>query len=544
MPTILETIREYDEDILIMIAESWGIDLISDTKKRTAEQVAEFISQIQLMKEVIPSLSDRSRKAIKALVREKGKIPWDQFTRKFGELREMGAARRERERPDRAPISVTEDLFYKALLGRAFFETNQGLHEFAFIPEEFLNFLIPVIEQKKNEFLEPVSAVSVEKKLLTNDYGVDHATTILAGLRIGLPSEEISPFVPTIPYSFLIDLLKEADLISDNLEINSENVKQFLEAERGQALGQLALAWKTSHRINEMDLIESLIFESLDKGDPGFSRNYLLDIIKALPEDNWFNIQKFCDWIYQNQPDILRSGGEYDAWFIKDKTTGEYIKGFENWQRVEGEYIRMMILKPMFWLGFIDLGKIPRDSHPSVFRKSKWFDTLVSGRELNYPTIQKKDFEIDKSGRVIFDRNFARDIRYQVARCCEWDIVRSQSYIYHFSPYAFARMEQQGLKIGQLIALITRYARKPVPRNILQALERWEKLGLEAEIKKIFILRVKTAAILDRLLDSNMKKYIHSRLDPKTAEISAESVPFIKAALIEMGIFAEILPDV
>ena len=105
-------------------------------------------------------------------------------------------------------------------------------------------------------------------------------------------------------------------------------------------------------------------------------------------------------------------------------------------------------------------------------------------------------------------------------------------------------MEQQGLKVSQLIALINRYARKPVPRNILQALERWEKFGQEAQIKKILILKVKTAAILDRLMDSNMKKYILSRLDPITAEISAESVPFIKAALIEMGIFAEILPDV
>ena len=45
-------------------------------------------------------------------------------------------------------------------------------------------------------------------------------------------------------------------------------------------------------------------------------------------------------------------------------------------------------------------------------------------------------------------------------------------------------------------------------------------------------------------MDSNVKKYILSRLDPTTAEISAESVPFIKAALIEMGIFAEIMPDV
>jgi len=544
MPTILETIREYDEDILIMIAESWGIDQVFDKKKKPAENVAELISQNQLMKEVLPSLPERSRRVLRALVKEKGTIPWDQFTRKFGELRDMGAARRERERPDRDPISVTESLFYKALVGRAFFETSQGLREFAFIPEEFFMFLIPVIEKKKNDNLEPVPSISVEKKLLTNDYCIDHATTILAGLRIGLSPDEISLFTPTIPFSFLINVLKESNLVSDKLEVNSAKVKQFLEAQRGQVLGQLTQVWKISHNINEMDQIESLIFESSDQGNPCYSRNNIFDIIKALPENNWYNIQEFCVWIKQNQPDILRSGGEYDAWFIKDKNSGGYIKGFENWQKVEGEYIRMMISKPLFWLGFVDLGKISCDYQPSVFRKSKWFDTLMLGRELDYPTIQTKDFEIDKSGKVVFDRNFARDIRYQVARCCDWGVARTQSYIYHFSPHAFARMENQGLKVGQLVTLINRYARKPVPPNILQALERWEKFGLEADMKKIYVLKVKSAAILDRLLDSIMKKHILSRLDPLTAEISLESIPFIKAGLIEMGIFAEILPDV
>ena len=125
-----------------------------------------------------------------------------------------------------------------------------------------------------------------------------------------------------------------------------------MEAERGQALGQLAQAWKTSQKINELDLIESLVFESREKAIQVFQGITYSISFKALPEDNWFSIQEFCDWINQNQPDILRSGGDYDAWFIKNKATGEYIKGFENWQRVEGEYIRMMILKAIVLAGF------------------------------------------------------------------------------------------------------------------------------------------------------------------------------------------------
>lgn len=527
-----------------MIAEAWGIELEFDVKKKAAEQIATLISQDHIMSEIFPSISEKSQKALKVLVRAKGEIHWDQFTRKFGELREMGAARREREHPDRTPISVTEALFYKALLGRAFFETSQGLREFAFIPDEFYQFIKPADSPVIQNTIKSLPANIVEKKLLSNDHIIDSATTILAGLRTGLSIEEMTVFTPIVPYSFLIRLLYETKLITNDLDVNSEKVKQFLEADRGPALRQLARAWKASHEINELDLIETLVFESQGKIDPNYPRAFLIGFIHSLSTDSWYGIQEFCDWVFQNQPDILRSGGDYDAWFIKNKATGEYIKGFDNWQQVEGEYIRMLIQKPMFWLGFIDLGKSPGDLQPTVFRKSKWFDALMSGQELRYPSLQKKDFEIEKSGRIIIDRYFARDIRYQMARCCAWETARGQNFFYRFSPHTFNRMEQQGLKVNQLITLINRFARKPVPQNIMQALERWEKHGKEVDIKKVVVLKVKSAAIMDRLLDSNAKKYVLSRLDPTTAEITAGSAPFIKAALIEMGIFAEIMPDV
>ena len=338
----------------------------------------------------------------------------------------------------------------------------------------------------------------------------------------------------------MIDLLIDSKLITDHLELDSEKVKQFLEADRGFAMGQLARSWKASRKINELKLIDTLIFDDQVKSNPPLSRAFLLDLIQNLPENTWFNIQEFCNWIYQNQPDVLRSGGDYDAWFIKNSATGGFIKGFGNWQQVEGEYIRTMIQMPLFWLGFVDMGKIPGDSSPTVFRKSKWFNALMADHELKYPFIKVNNFEIEKSGRININRFFPRDIRYQMARCCEWESVRGQNFYYHISPNSFARMEQQGLKVSQLISLITRYARKPIPQNILVALERWEKNAQEAAIEKIMVIRVKSASIMDRLMDSSAKKYIVSRLDPTTAEISADSALFIKAALIEMGIFAEI----
>ncbi len=52
----------------------------------------------------------------------------------------MGAARRQRERPDIHPASQAESLFYKGLIGKAFFDARGGPSEFAYIPDEILPF--------------------------------------------------------------------------------------------------------------------------------------------------------------------------------------------------------------------------------------------------------------------------------------------------------------------------------------------------------------------------------------------------------------------
>ncbi len=377
MPTILDTIRDYDEDILTMIAETWGIEIDFKGKASPAEQLAAFIHQGEMTDEIISALPENSKKGLKTLIKEGGKIQWDQFTRKFGELREMGAGRRERERPDRNPVSATEVLFFKALIGRAFLETSQGLFEFAFLPDEIHQFLKPTHTPASLPTINQVPERQVEKKLISNDKIIDTATTILAGLRTGLSAQELISFTSNLPYPFLIGLLNELELVTGDQVSNTEKVKIFLESERGPALIQLAGAWKNSQEMNDLDLIETLIFEGKTSGNLIFSRNALINHIQNLSDDAWYSFDDLCSWIHQNEPDILRSGGDYEAWFIKNSSTGEYVRDFKYWPQVEGAYIRMMLQKPLFWLGYLDLGKLPGESQPSVFRKSKWFKALA-----------------------------------------------------------------------------------------------------------------------------------------------------------------------
>ena len=109
------------------------------------DELSASILDFELLAELMDSLSPQADSAITDLVQSGGRIIWATFTRKYGDIREMGAGKRDRERPHLKPSSTTEILFYRGLLARAFFETDKGSQEFAYIPDD----LLLLIESRK-----------------------------------------------------------------------------------------------------------------------------------------------------------------------------------------------------------------------------------------------------------------------------------------------------------------------------------------------------------------------------------------------------------
>lgn len=544
MPTVLETIGEYEEALLLMIAENWGVEVHDIHSKKIAGHIASSITKGDILTDYLTSLPEPSLIAINKLTVIKGRMPWPQFAREFGEMREMGPAKRQRERPDLNPESITESLFYKALIGKAFFDARGGPREFAFIPDEFLAFFKSEKTPSVLDQIKTVAPQKVSKKNLTNDFIIDHATTALSAARNGIPIEETVFSRPDIPAVTLSALLMDTHLLSKEKEVNTDQVKYFLEAPRAEALTILFQAWKNTESINELLLLPEIEFEKDPKNRPHFSRSVLLDLITAMPENNWYGIDEFINLIYETQPDILRKGGEYDAWFIKNRETGDYLSGYSHWKDIEGRYLRLMITGPFFWFGILDLGMSARDRKPSCFRKSRWANDLLKDTELAYTAIETKEFVMDKYGQIAIDRYFPRDIRYQLSRFCEWGAQKGNRYSFRITPDSLKRMESNGLSTAQLLSIIKKYARKPVPKNILIALDRWENFKLEAEIRQDILMSVQSPEILDQIMASTAKKFIRARLNPQTALVEEEGIPYINAALMELGIFAGIWPQV
>jgi hypothetical protein len=152
MPDLYHTFLKYDLGHLRIVAGLWGLELESNEADAAAEELAAAILDPKPVHETMEILPPDALTALKVFASYNGKMEWSAFARRFGEIREMGAGKRDRERPHLKPISAAETLFYRGFLARAFFDSEKGAQEFAYIPEDLLELLkLEGFEEKKGE---------------------------------------------------------------------------------------------------------------------------------------------------------------------------------------------------------------------------------------------------------------------------------------------------------------------------------------------------------------------------------------------------------
>ena len=154
----------------------------------------------------------------------------------------------------------------------------------------------------------------------------------------------------------LLELLKAARLVDDAGLPLAEPTRAFLEASRGQALALLANEWMQALYLNELRLLPGLKCEGDWLNDPLRARQALLTWLGKVPADaSWWSLASFVKAIHDRDPDFQRPAGDYDSWFIRSTRSGEFLRGFECWDEVDGALLRFLISGPLHWLGFLDL---------------------------------------------------------------------------------------------------------------------------------------------------------------------------------------------
>lgn len=541
MPNLKQSLFGHDHGHLLIIAEHWGISLGSSDARAAVSELVEVLLDPDLVSEVVEALPLKAIQALRALRHKNGRIPWSQFTRRFGGIREMGSGRRDRERPDRTPATAAEVLWYRALVARAFFDAPAGTVEFAYIPDDLLTLLTENTTESTakgmtRELGRAATAAEHEAKIPATDQILDHTCTLLAALRTGID------MVPTDPYplDFIQALVDHSGLLdTDNLP-EPEATRTFLEASRGEALALLAQTWLDDPDINDLHQVPTLQPEGEWSNDPLGTRQFILSLLFALPTGTWWSLSAFIADIRQHYPDFQRPAGDYDSWYLRDTRTGQFMRGFEHWDDVDGALIRYLITGPLHWLGMMDLAGAGEDAPVSAFRLSQWALKLTEGKPPPGLAEELSRVHVRSDGRISVPVLAPRAVRYQLARFCRWEEGNPYEYRYRLTPSSLVKAQGSGLRISHLTALLRHHA-DAIPPNIITALDRWDERGTEVRLQDVTILRLGSPEILQALRNSRAARFLGEPLGPVTIVVKPGTGSTVLAILTEMGYLGEVI---
>jgi hypothetical protein len=545
MPDLIHSLLKQDIGHLRIVAEFWGLELESTEADAAREELSASLLDVDLLAELMDSLSPQADSAITDLVNSGGRIPWPVFTRKYGDLREMGAGKRDRERPHLKPASTAEMLFYRGLLARAFFETDKGSQEFAYIPDD----LLLLIETQKageeesaitEEALgRPASPKERGTDIPANDSILDDATTMLAALRMGRSDWQSN--------LRLSALLTAAKLISPSPagrgargegKINPEAVKAFLEAPRTDALKMLHTAWLESTTFNELKLMPGIVCEGEWTNQPQETREFLLNLLDAIPDGKWWSLGAFVRDVKQKYADFQRPAGDYDSWFIKRASDGQYLRGFSYWDQVDGALIKYFITDILHWLGQVDLSAAEGATEVTAFRTRSQVESQRS--DVRPSTFDEKGkINVASNGKIGIERTAPRVVRYQIARFCEWGETKGDDHKYQITAQSLKHAKEQGLKAEQLLALLVKHTGNKVPPPLVKALKRWEVNGTEARVETQVVLRVSRPEVLEEMRRSRAGKFLGEVLSPTAAIVKSGAIQKVMEAMTELGLLLE-----
>src|SRR5262245_26488691 len=202
MPNLIRTLHDTDPGLLPILAKVWGVDIRQLETSDLISRLEKAMLEPERTEHVWGALNDSQRGAMQSLISAGNKQPAAMFSRLFGEIRPMGAAKIERERPHEKPANVAEALFYRGLISKTFENAGGTSRAIIYIPDDLVKALpvhqtsydnlededeedIPDEEASDELQIEPLEAVENIHQADTSV--VDDLTTLLAYLQLHSP---------------------------------------------------------------------------------------------------------------------------------------------------------------------------------------------------------------------------------------------------------------------------------------------------------------------------------------------------------------------
>jgi len=575
MKNLHQCLIDCDIAMLRAIAQRRGITLASNRQREVVEQLAEELTQPQSTAAILERLRPQERDALESLVSEGGRNKLHLFVHQYGEIRAFGPGSLEREQPWENPVSAAEGLWYSGLIHRAFDEVEGQTSEFIFLPQDLLP-LLPGAEKRSPIFI--VETASTPGATGEGNLALVQDTWAFLSY---LQNEDVKPLKDgslarcdveriterllvkededaTERLTFLHHLCQRLGLahISESfLKPNPPEAKRWLKAPRTEQLLALQEAWRDDPGWNELWRVESLRCEPTGwRNDPLLARKKILQHLAKCPPEQWLSLASFVEAIKESDPDFQRPDGDYTSWYIRTASlgrsptslgrrtkgtrgqvaTGQYLTGFEHWDRVEGALIVYLLTKPLHWLEITSLG-YDAEGNVRSFLITSWgaaFLGLPGEMPVEAsppPMIVQPDFTIvAPAGGSLYDR-------FQLERVAAWQ-SSGDSYVYRLTRHSLARGLRQGIEIEMVLAFLKRASGGKVPRSVVAALRNWDKRRGQIRLRRALLLQVESELTMEELSSSSQTRaYLREIISPKVAIITREDWPKLLDELRKLG---------
>ncbi len=533
MPSLAASLHAFESDQLQQIALSWGLPEVASDKPSLLLSLELNIPSPHRFASVFHQLPEHAQLALFALKANGGMLPWSTFVQRFGEIRALGKTLRKKEQPWAFPISVSETLWYRGLLGRDFLRVNGELQEMAYLPDELIPLVPAQPDQASENTLEPASVEPAEI-FPTSSVILDEACLLLAALRFENPQEYLAETtVDAGHWAFLETLLVAAGVL-DAEKQPTNLARRFLELPRGHALNWLGNQWLKSGTFHEINYLESLQIETNGSIRSQAARQAIIDILNSLQAGKWYDLDGLLELVRASNPDFLRWQEEYFSWTVM-KTGSEpaILSGYESWIKVEGALINFIVQKMLPWLGLSDIAET--NDRQRLFRLNEVFFNLDTPVHAVEDEIENVPVSLTSAGKIVMTDRSPRMVRYQISRFAEWLEVTPARGVYQITPTSLSRARTQGLQPKHLISLLRKHADGGLPPILYEAIKRWEAEGTQASIQTETILRLGSPQILQALRESPAAHWLGESLGPTTVIIKPAGEKAVLQALSALG---------
>lgn len=567
MYTLAQTFANYDFELIKVIAAKWDVDLGRGKDARAAgEKLAAGMLDQAKAEQAWAALDDQQRGAVQSLLQSGGKYIAALFTRMFGEIRQVGPGKLEREKIHLNPASVAEALYYRGLISTGFEPGKQGTQPITYVPTD----LMPLLPAKQTGYKVEPEAVRSEP-VVTNvpqpdnikpaeTQIVDDLTTLLAYLRIVdteigddgiLPDADRAQLKPYLLGSIaparsalMIALARDLNLVAGApLKPNGLEAKKWLELHRPAQLQRLVETWQRTTRYNELHFVPGLKLEpGQSQNDPLLARQTILTYLESVPSNGWWNVDELISAVKEDEPDFQRPNGDYDSWYIRETSSGKYLKGIDTWDQVDGAHLRFIITGVMNGLGLIDTASNGTAARLTVYGRA----ALEIGE---YPKPAADDttakISIQPNGEISVPRHFSRFERFQLARFTQWlDATGpSEPFLYRVCVEGLAIAEVQQINAEKITSFLKRASDGLVPPEVTLLIDSWGKggAGSAATISRPVLLQLSSPDALNDIMKApDVRRYLGARIGENTVVVQPDKWEALVTALGTVGIVVNV----